>query len=139
MISAGKAENISKDWFIEIGEYAARNDAEFMRLMLYSALEGQAQAKLFVRNPMNSICEFLCDYIKRRQRERAFQSCDAEAAARGFVGAQLHCALTEMLSGGDFEDFENASENEAIGDFTKLTVDGLRSGATFSKRYAGIF
>jgi len=71
----------------------------------------------------------------KKRREQAFQPCDAEAAARGFVGAQLHCALTKMLSGSDFED---ANENESIADFTRLTLDGLRYGAPYRKKYAEI-
>ena len=154
-VLAGKAKNFDGERMIEINEYAAngddenlfrtiaekiseqyRTDAEFLRLMLYSALEGHSETQLFYASRINSLSEFLARYIERRQREKAFQPCDPEAAARGFIGAQIHCAMTKMLSGGNFE---NAPEQQSIGDFTKLTLDGLRSGATRRKRYAGIF
>ena len=128
-------ENVFQAIAVKIAEQC-RRDAEFLRLMLYSALEGHAPAKQFYENQINLISDFLTRYIKRRQLEKAFQNCDAAAAAEGFIGAQLHRAMTQILFGGSFI---NAAENEAIADFTKLTLDGLRSGVYCREKYTGIF
>ncbi len=155
LVLAKKAKNVSGDLPGEIIEYARRNDDEnlfravaekisgycrkdsdFLRLTLFSALEGHQQAKPFEGGQMKLIYDLLCGYIKRRQMEKAFQSCNTEEVAKGFIGAQIHRAMTEMLSGNLLT---SIPENEPITDFTRLTLDGLRYGANGRKKHAGIF
>src|SRR5262245_8447491 len=59
-------------------------DTTFLRLLLFSALEGHQLSDMFVasmtvRNP-------IANYIQKRMREGAFRQMDPQLAARGFFG-----------------------------------------------------
>lgn len=143
------------EWLDELREYAARDNdenlfrhvaakisggcrqnADFLRLLLYSALEGHAGAKQFCEFRANSVFEFLCEYIERRQREKAFQPCDAGAVAGNFIGAQVRRAVVGMLPGNLFA---QTGEKAEITDYAQLTLDELRDGAVSRREYTGIF
>lgn len=133
-------------WMDEINEYIAANDDEkifrvialkilehcssdpnFIRLMLYTALEKHENAQPFRRRMLYPVFQLLRDYIEKRISHGAFQECSAEAAAFAFISTQLYYAMmgkvlfqSKMLT---------ISEEEAISNFTKLTLDGLRRGS----------
>jgi TetR/AcrR family transcriptional regulator len=56
-----------------------RKDQDFMRLMLYSALEGHDLARAFREKQFKPLHDFLCDYIATRQRAGAFRHGDVHA------------------------------------------------------------
>ena len=61
-------------------------DPSFLRLLLYSALEGHELARPFYETRMRRLREFLTRYISRRAREGAFRGHDPVLAARAFLG-----------------------------------------------------
>lgn len=104
-----------------------RRDHEFLRLMLYSALEGHELARSFIENQSHPTHEFLRDYIITRQREGAFRKCDSDAAVRVFMGAFNHHSLLKVLFGPEFV---KITDDEAINDFTEVFLNGLRVATT---------
>lgn len=141
-----KARDVKVDqWFDELREYAGRKDDEglfrsfakkvlhqhrrdkdFLRIMLYSALEGHGLARNFREKHFKPVHKFLRDYILERQREGAYLACNPDAAVRAFVGSLNHHALVTTL----FEsDFFRISDAEAVDNFTDLFLRGLRRGA----------
>ena len=75
----------------------ARNP-EYMRLLLFSALEGHELAELFYEREVIGFYRCLIDrYIARRMREKAFRRADPAVVARGFVGLVAHHGLVRML------------------------------------------
>ena len=100
-----------------------RQDRDFLRLMLYSALEKHELARSFRMKQMRPLHNFLRDYITRRQREGAFRNCDATAAVQSFIGAVLHQSMMTTLFNADFV---KLSDKDAIENFTCLFLDGLR-------------
>jgi AcrR family transcriptional regulator len=100
-----------------------RRDPDFLRLMLYSALEKHDLARTFRRKQMRPLHDFLRDYIIRRQGEGAFRNCDATAAVQSFLGAVLH---QSMMTGLFSADFVKLTDKDAIDNFTCLFLDGLR-------------
>jgi TetR/AcrR family transcriptional regulator len=108
-----------------------RTDLDFMRLMFYSALEGHELAQNFREKQVTPIHDFLRDYIETRQRECAFCPCNPGAAVRAFIGMSIYHSLVNRLLECDVLCI---SDEEAIETFTKLFLDGLRSGVTTKRR-----
>jgi len=99
-----------------------RTDSEFLRLMLYSALEGHELALAFRRCQVKPIQAELRRYVAARQREGAFRKLPVTAAVRAFSGAIGNYALVK----GIFGPAEAAlSEKRAIREFTDLFLRGV--------------
>jgi TetR/AcrR family transcriptional regulator len=130
-----------KEWLDEMSSYAEsrddeklfrslatkllerhRRDRDFMRLMLYSALEGHELRERQVR----PIHEFLRDYIVKRQGEGAFRKCNPNAAVRAFIGMFIFQSLVTGLLGSDLL---KVTDKDAVDNFIWLFLDGLRSPA----------
>src|SRR5213079_2587247 len=72
-------------------------DTTFMRLLLFSALEGHQLSDMFIasmteRNPITN-------YIQRRIDEGAFRAMNAQLASRGFFGMFASFALWQEIFG----------------------------------------
>lgn len=106
--------------------YHYRSDLDFMRLMLYSALEGHDLAQNFREKQFTPIHDFLRDYIATRQLEGVFRHCNPGAAVRAFIGMSIYHSLFNRLLECKVL---HISDEEAIESFTKLFLDGLRSPA----------
>jgi AcrR family transcriptional regulator len=106
-------------------EYHSR-DPVFLRLMLYSALEHHALARLFSERQIKPARDFLRRYIIKRQKEGAFRACDPDLTVRAFSGMLMYHLLVTKL----FElDACQVSNESAVENFTRLFLDGLRRGA----------
>jgi hypothetical protein len=66
--------------------------------------------------------DFLCNYIKKRQKQGAFQKCDPKLAAYFVVSVPSYFGLTRILFGVD--DFK-FPEEQMILSLAQLIVDGL--------------
>lgn len=141
-----KASNVRvEDWLDELREYAKRRDDEclfsslaskildhyrsdldFMRLMLYSALEGHDLAQSFREKQFTPIHGFLRDYIEARQLEGGFRACNPGAAVRAFIGMLVYHSLVNRLLECQVL---HISDEEAVVAFTELFLEGLRPDA----------
>ena len=100
-----------------------RCDRDFLRLMLYSALEKHELAQNFRNKQLRPLHDFLRNYVLQRQRDGAFRNCDATAAVQSFLGAVLHHS---MMTGLFSADFVKLTDKDAIKNFTSLFLAGLR-------------
>ncbi|MCP9496405.1 MAG: TetR/AcrR family transcriptional regulator [Pyrinomonadaceae bacterium MAG19_C2-C3] len=114
-----------------------RDDRDFLRLMLYSALEGHELTKTFRDRQVRPVFEFMTTYIRRRQRAGAFRHTKPSAVVRAFNGMVHHHGLIVALfcppeSLGESEAEQSfarlieITDEEAIENFTRLILDGLR-------------
>jgi AcrR family transcriptional regulator len=146
-ILEGKTKRIYESgWMKELNEFAARNEDEkvfraialkimehcrkdpnFIRLMLYTALEKHENAQPFRRQMLYPIFELLRDYIEKRKAQGVFQECSAEAAAFAFISTQVYYAMGNTLFQSKMI---SISSDEAISNFIKLSLDGLRKDAS---------
>jgi TetR/AcrR family transcriptional regulator len=99
-----------------------RTDGEFLRLMLYSALEGHELAAAFRRHQVRPIQTELRKYIAARQREGAFRKLPVAAAVRAFAGAIGNYALVREIFGAAEA---GVSEKQAIRQFADLFLRGV--------------
>jgi hypothetical protein len=97
-------------------------DSTFMRLLLFSALEGHELADMFlgalaVRDPMVS-------YMERQMSEGTFRRIDPYLAARAFLGMFVcHIQMQEIFDQKKRE-FERS---EVVRTFVSIFLEGMRS------------
>jgi TetR/AcrR family transcriptional regulator len=135
----------SDEWLEELGRYAAerddeglfreviariiehhRTDKDFMRLMLYSALEDHSLTNKFKEKWTKPLYKFLRDYIVMRQREGAFENRHPNAVVRSLFALPVYHSLAKYIF--DFKTMD-VSEADALDNFTRLLLDGLRTSS----------
>jgi AcrR family transcriptional regulator len=96
-------------------------DSSFMRLLLFSALEGHELSEMFVafmtiRNP-------LANYIKRRIDEGAFKPMNAELAARAFFGMFASFVLWQEVFG--LKKTHPHEREDVVRTFVSIFISGI--------------
>jgi TetR/AcrR family transcriptional regulator len=109
---------------------ADRRDPEFHRLMLQASLSGHPLHSITAQR-LSPLQQFLCKYIKKRQKKGAFQECDPRLAAYAIIGVPSYCGLSKILFGA--EDLKLSEEQMALS-FTRIIVEGLRGPGKLSRR-----
>ncbi|MBI4229902.1 MAG: TetR/AcrR family transcriptional regulator [Planctomycetes bacterium] len=71
----------------------------FMRLLLFSALEGNELADLFYEARSRKVVDFVSGYIRRRIRQGCFRSVAPDLAALAFLGMVFQYALATRVFG----------------------------------------
>jgi AcrR family transcriptional regulator len=101
-------------------------DPQFLRLLLYSALEGHQLAQIFWDRNVRVLYEFLGGYIRERQREGAFRKIDPFVVVRTFNGAVIHHSLNNILWEKDpTRRIVNVPNEEAAREFTEILLRGI--------------
>lgn len=72
-------------------------DLEFIRLLLYSALEGHELFQMFWERNVREMAVFMRSYISQRQQDGAFRQINALIVARMFTGAVINHSLVNLL------------------------------------------
>ena len=99
-------------------------DPTFLRLVLYSALEGHELARPFQEKRILRLREFLSRYIERRTREGAFRGIDPALAARTFIGMVVNHLIGRHIFG---QREQHAHPPAEIADaFVSIFLDGVR-------------
>ncbi len=104
-------------------EHHAR-DADFLRLLFYSALEGHKLSEMFWERNVHAMYDFLGAYIRERQREGAMRGVNPRVAVRAFTGMVIHHSVNNLLwdKARSLVDIKN--ENAAR-QFTDIFLDGV--------------
>ncbi|HEX8353741.1 MAG TPA: helix-turn-helix domain-containing protein [Pyrinomonadaceae bacterium] len=103
-----------------------QHEPEFLRLLMYLALENHTLAQVFWDRNVRVLYEFLADYVRRRQREGAFRDVEPNAAVRVFVGAVIHHSLVNLLWDRDPANrLLKVSNEEAARDFAEILLRGV--------------
>ena len=76
-------------------------DTTFLRLLLFSALEGHELAGMFVSGPLRGFFEFLAEYVRERIDEGAFKAVNPEIASRCLVGMVHYFVLLKKIYGDE--------------------------------------
>jgi AcrR family transcriptional regulator len=97
-------------------------DPTFMRLLLFSALEGHELSSIFIDSTARDIKNHIRKYIKQRSSDGAFRSIDPAVAARAFVGMVLHQVQIRTI----FKDDDLKLSNRQIADrFVEIFLNGV--------------
>jgi TetR/AcrR family transcriptional regulator len=98
-------------------------DSTFMRLLMFSALEGHELSEMFLssiagRNPLAS-------YIQRRMDDGAFRRMDANLAARAILGMFVaYIQMQEIFGQKKIKTFERS---EVVKTFVSIFLAGMKS------------
>lgn len=98
-------------------------DSTFMRLLMFSALEGHELSEMFLgsmagRDPMAS-------YIARRMDDGAFRRMDPHLAARAILG--MFVAYIQMQEIFGQKNLKKFDRNEVVATFVSIFLSGMKS------------
>ena len=98
-------------------------DKTFMRLLLFSALEGHDLSEIFFHSTAREMKNHIRRYIKQRIADGAFRNIDPAIAARAFVGMVLNQAQVRNI----FRDDDLRWSNRQMADrFADIFLNGIR-------------
>lgn len=101
-----------------------RKDQTFMRLLLFSALEGHELSEIFFHSTAREMRDHIRRYIKQRIADGAFRRVDPAVASRAFVGMVLNQAQVRNV----FQDDELRFSNRQMADrFVDIFLSGIRN------------
>jgi AcrR family transcriptional regulator len=105
-----------------------RGDPEFLRLLMYLALEKHTLAQTFWDKNVRVLYDMLAGYVRRRQREGAFRDVEPNAAVRVFVGSVIHHSLVNLLWDKDpARRILNVSDGDAARQFADIFLRGVKA------------
>jgi AcrR family transcriptional regulator len=100
-----------------------RRDRTFMRLLLFSALEGHDLSEMFFHSTAREMKNHIRRYIRQRIRDGAFRPVEPGLAARAFVGMVLNQAQVRNI----FSDDDLRFSNRKMADrFVDIFLNGIR-------------
>lgn len=109
----------------EMLEFHSR-DRTFMRLLLFSALEGHDLSEIFFHSTAREMRDHIRRYIRQRITDGAFRPVDPAVSARAFVGIVLNQAQVRNI----FHDDDLRLSNRQMADrFVDLFLSGIRNPA----------
>lgn len=107
-----------------IGNYLRQQtrDSTFMRMLLFSALEGHELAQKYVTQAMQEFFRFFGSYLEERSRDGALKPLNGPVTARLIMGMAFYFVLLrEVFKDPDIQEVQ-------IDDVTKAVVDLISHG-----------
>jgi len=96
-------------------------DSTFLRLLLFSALEGHELSDMFFGKHHRVFYDHLATYIETRIGEGAFREVDPLLAARAFIGMVVHHRLLHEIFGVAM----HRTHDETVATYVDLFLAGL--------------
>lgn len=100
-------------------------DNSFMRMLLFSALEGHDLGRKFVSGPMQEFFDFFGGYLEDRMEEGAFKPVGGQLGARLLIGMVFYFTLLREV----FHDPKSQAVD--LDDLTKKIVDLFYNGIKY--------
>ena len=102
-----------------------QKDTTFLRLLLFSALEGHQLSEMFAatmtaKNPM---ANYVANYIQRRMDEGAFRPMDPKLATRGLLGMFASYVLFQEILG--LKKTFSYDRDEVVRTFVSIFLKGI--------------
>jgi AcrR family transcriptional regulator len=109
--------------FTMIASYRIRPavDSTFLRLLLFSALEGHELSEMFFDKHHKVFYDHLAAYIRTRIEDGAFRPVDPLLAARAFIGMVVHHRLLHEIFGVPM----HQSHEDTVATYVDLFLTGL--------------
>ena len=115
-----------RDVFREIASFLIQKhhkDPTFMKLLMFSALEGHKLSKIFIKTRGLEILDYLAKYINRLVKDGRFKNVNSHLAARAFLGMILHYSVTQEVYG--MKKFFKTPEKKVIDTFVDIFFEGI--------------
>jgi len=120
------AANDDQVFFETIGNHFLERheqDSTFMRLLLFSALEGHELADMFFASWADR--DPLAAYMKRRIQEGVFRKLDPQLAARAFFGMFVSFVQTQEIFGQ--KKARTFDRNTVVRTFVSIFLNGMKA------------
>ena len=101
-------------------------DPNFLRLLLFSALEGHELSQMFWDRNVSSMYEFIGSYIRERQQDGVFRDIDPLVVVRAFSGMLIHHSLNNTLWDRPRRILD-IPDDDAAREFTEILLHGITS------------
>ena len=101
------------------------DDADFLRLMLHSALEEHDLARMFFESFISEVYDFLGAYIVERQQDGAFREVNPRVVVRAFLGMFVHHSLNNILWDKE-QKLLKISNEQAAHEFATILLQGIK-------------
>lgn len=107
-------------------------DQDFLRLLLHSALEGHKLFEMFQDKNVREMAQFLCSYIRERQKAGALRDIEPMVAGRAFIGMIVYHSLVTTLfdKSRRLLDIPN---DRAAREFTEIFLTGIIANQTLPR------
>ncbi len=102
-----------------------KEDSDFLRLMLHSALEDHELARVFFEGFITHVYNFLGEYIRQRQADGAFREIEPRIVVRAFIGMFIHHSLNNILWDKE-QKLLKISNEDAAREFTEILLRGIK-------------
>jgi AcrR family transcriptional regulator len=102
-----------------------QEDPEFIRLLLYSALEGHELTDMFINESIIPTYEILSFYISQRQRDGIFRNLTPKLIVRAFLGMMIHHSIFNTLWDKKGRLLKISNEEAAKG-FVEILLNGIK-------------
>lgn len=99
-------------------------DREFLRLLLYSALEGHELFEMFQNKNVREMAQFLCSYIRERQQAGALREVEPMVAGRAFIGMIVYHSLVKTLFDKS-RSLLDITDESAAHEYTEIFLKGI--------------
>ena len=99
-------------------------DIEFMRLLLHSALEAHELFKMFWDRNVREMADFLCGYIRERQKAGSIRQMEPLIASRAFTGMIVNHSMVNNLFDRT-RSLLDVSNESAAREFTEILLRGI--------------
>lgn len=99
-------------------------DENFLRLLLYAALEDHELSDRFFNDFVAQIYKFIGGYIERRQNDGAMRDIKPAIVVRAFLGMMIHHSLNNILW-DKTRRLLNITNEEAAKNFAEIILHGV--------------
>jgi AcrR family transcriptional regulator len=103
------------------------DDPTFMRLILYSALEGHEFSRMFFEHYVLERTELLSQYIQTRMKENCYKKISPRLVARAFIGMVAHYVMDQEIYG--MRDLFSSSQKKTVDTLVDIFLEGLKEKA----------
>jgi len=103
---------------------ANSRDTNFMRLMLYSGLEGHQLSRMVFKTHAVEMGDYLSKYISERIKEGAYRSVNPRTAAHAFHAMVAHHALMRELFDKE-QKLLKLDNKQAASEFAEIFLNGV--------------
>ncbi|MBI3397857.1 MAG: TetR/AcrR family transcriptional regulator [Deltaproteobacteria bacterium] len=101
-----------------------RDDPTFMKLLMFSALEGHKLSNIFMKTRGMETLDFLAKYINNLIKNGRFKKMEARLAARAFLGMVLYYSITQEVYG--MKKFFRTPVKRVVDTFVDIFFEGMK-------------
>ncbi|MBI5047952.1 MAG: TetR/AcrR family transcriptional regulator [Deltaproteobacteria bacterium] len=115
-----------RDVFREIASFLIQKhleDPTFMKLLMFSALEGHKLSDIFIKTRGLEILDYLAKYINNLTKDGRFKNVNAHLAARAFLAMILHYTMMQEVYG--MKKFFKMPVKKVIDVFVNIFFEGM--------------